>query len=192
MNTNLKRSNLTIHHLMDQLASFEDKVEKLMIKLSINEFNLKCDHIALRVNDLQTAVELHQNFELIGQVISDKIINGRPIIIIKLNEPLFILNQKVDYIELPYPSSRTYPIEGWEHIELILPCDATTSAQLKSALLKFQPKLLSVFNAETDIKIKMSSPSGDNESVANPTIAFKHNHICVKIHPHSIEKIVTV
>jgi hypothetical protein len=42
----------------------------------------------------------------------------------------------------------------------------------------------------SDIKVKQSSPKGDKERLANPTIAFKANGICVKVHPHDIQKIV--
>ncbi|WP_350639928.1 VOC family protein [Psychrobacter sp. CAL606-MNA-CIBAN-0158] len=40
------------------------------------------------------------------------------------------------------------------------------------------------------MKVKQSSPKGDKERLANPTIAFKANGICVKVHPHDIQKIV--
>ncbi|MGS0726836.1 VOC family protein, partial [Shewanella sp. 0m-11] len=40
------------------------------------------------------------------------------------------------------------------------------------------------------IKVKMSSPKGDKERLANPTIAFKKDGICVKVHAHGIKAVI--
>ncbi len=44
--------------------------------------------------------------------------------------------------------------------------------------------------AEQGVKIKLSSPKGEGERLNNPTVAFKHQGICIKLHPHSLKKIV--
>jgi predicted metalloenzyme YecM len=38
--------------------------------------------------------------------------------------------------------------------------------------------------------MKLSSPKGEGERLANPTVAFKHDNICIKLHPHSLKNIV--
>lgn len=36
----------------------------------------------------------------------------------------------------------------------------------------------------------MSSPKGDKERLANPTIAFKRDDVCIKVHPHGIKAVI--
>lgn len=97
---------------------------------------------------------------------------------------------KIDCVELPYPGNKQYPIEGWEHIELILGCTATTCDELKQQLLDMAPQLAPVLAGQSEIKVKMSSPQGEHERLANPTIAFKKDDICIKIHPHGIKAVI--
>nr|WP_313906615.1 VOC family protein [Shewanella algae] len=40
------------------------------------------------------------------------------------------------------------------------------------------------------MKLKASSPKGEAERLANPTLAFKAGGVCVKVHPHSIQAII--
>ncbi|GAL14478.1 protein yecM [Vibrio astriarenae] len=43
---------------------------------------------------------------------------------------------------------------------------------------------------ELDIKMKLSSPKGEGERLNNPTVAFKHQGVCIKLHPHTLKAIV--
>jgi predicted metalloenzyme YecM len=43
---------------------------------------------------------------------------------------------------------------------------------------------------EMGVKAKLSSPKGENERLANPTVALKWDGICIKFHPHSISDII--
>lgn len=183
-------SNTLTQQLFDQIPAFNQKITALLTHLNLDKFNLKCDHIALRINDLVTAKKLAQQLSTQGQTLSNKMINGRPIIIFKLNQGVNIIEQWVHCIELPYPSDKHYKNEGWEHIELVLDCQAKTIASLTQALLLCQPNLQSVIDGNTDIKVKMSTPQGINEHISNPTIAFKYDDVCIKIHPYSIEEII--
>jgi predicted metalloenzyme YecM len=194
---------MNYQHLQHTWADFSQRISAFIHRLGLDNLALNCDHAALRVNDNQTAQLLVDEFSQHGKIISNNIINGRPILIIKLAEPLVIGAMKIQCVELPFPSDKSYPVEGWEHIELVFPSQAQTCDELVAELIEKVPLLADVIASNTiagntiagsdensDIKVKQSSPKGDKERLANPTIAFKANGICVKVHPHDIQKIV--
>ncbi|WP_351016343.1 VOC family protein [Shewanella sp. AC91-MNA-CIBAN-0169] len=194
---------MNYQHLQHTWADFSQRISAFIHRLGLDNLALNCDHAALRVNDNQTAQLLVDEFSQHGKIISNNIINGRPILIIKLAEPLVIGAMKIQCVELPFPSDKVYPVEGWEHIELVFPSQAQTCDELVAELIEKVPLLADVIAGNTiagntiagsdensDIKVKQSSPKGDKERLANPTIAFKANGICVKVHPHDIQKIV--
>ncbi|MCH4294042.1 VOC family protein [Shewanella sp. 3B26] len=182
-------------------AEFEANILKLMKKLGLDGLKLECDHASLRVNSVEGAEQLKADFANLGDIISDNIINGRPILIIRLHQPLILGSMSVPCIELPFPSEKRYPQEGWEHIELVLPgadqgeapgkgSEAQSCEELAAQLIARVPSLAAVLDGNTDVKVKMSSPKGEAERLANPTIAFGYQGLTVKVHPHSIEAIV--
>ncbi|UJF23324.1 VOC family protein [Shewanella sp. OMA3-2] len=170
--------------------NFSLQIQAFIKQLGLTSLSLACDHAALRVNNNQTAQALADEFAQQGKIISNNMINGRPILIIKLSEPLLMGTTAIACVELPFPSDKMYPVEGWEHVELVFPSNAQTCDDLASQLIAKIPQLAAVIAGETNIKVKLSSPKGDNERLANPTIAFKANGICVKVHTHDIQKII--
>ncbi|MPY26572.1 VOC family protein [Shewanella psychropiezotolerans] len=176
--------------LIDTWPIFCDRITTFLQELGLKQLKLACDHTALRVNTVEAAEALSVYFQRQGKVISNNIINGRPILIFELNTPLIMGQMKIDCVELPYPGNKQYPIEGWEHIELVLACTATTCDELKQQLLDMAPQLAPVLSGQSAIKVKMSSPQGEHERLANPTIAFKKDDICIKIHPHGIKAVI--
>lgn len=181
---------LTLSTLQQKWSDFSLDIINFLEELGLAQLGLECDHTALRVNTASAADVLSKEFCTQGTVISNNIINGRPILIIELNTPLQLADLNIDCIELPYPGSKQYPIEGWEHIELIFPCQATSCDELAKALIEKVPLLADVIENKTAIKVKLSSPSGEHERLANPTIAFKKGNICIKVHPHGIKKVI--
>lgn len=181
---------MNYQYLMQSWPDFSSRIQTFITHLGLDKLALYCDHCALRVNEEVKAKLLTEQFSQHGKIISNNIINGRPILIIKLNQPLLLNHQEVYCVELPFPSEKRYPVEGWEHIELVFPSKAQTCEQLVSELLEKIPTLAPVIAGKTSIKIKQSSPKGDNERLANPTIAFKADDICVKVHPLDIETII--
>ncbi|WP_133407460.1 VOC family protein [Parashewanella tropica] len=166
------------------------KILKFTQELGLSDLNLECDHTAIRVNSVALGDQLRNFFSDKGTIISENVINGRPILIIKLDEPLMLGTLSVPCIELPYPSGKAYPQEGWEHIELVIPSKAQSCEQLVEDVLFLAPQLAPHLNNETKVKVKLSSPSGEHERLPNPTIAFKKDNICIKLHPYSIQDII--
>jgi len=182
-------------HLTEQWPAFSNAILAFSRQLGLleqsdaNTAALWCDHVALRVNDIATAESLLAEFKQRGEVISDSIINGRPIYIIVLTEPLILGNWQIDCVELPFPAKH-YSQQGWEHIELVLPGNASNMLELERALHLINSNIDSVLANDTSIKIKRSAPQAEGETLANPTIAFKQGDICIKVHSAGIKAVV--
>ncbi|MGB0893608.1 MAG: VOC family protein [Parashewanella sp.] len=177
--------------LQNQWDAFCTAISKFEQQLHLTSSEFQCDHAAIRVNSIEQADALRVFFENRSKIISENIINGRPILIFKLDQPLDLNGKPVACVELPYPNDKRYPIESWEHIELVIPSNATSCPQLLQDIKRFNPELATIIESPSaDIKVKISSPKGENERLPNPTIALKKDNICIKLHPHSIQDII--
>lgn len=187
-------TKLEYPQLMASWPQFCEELTPFFQQLSLDKLQLEIDHTALRVNQTQDAKQLSEQFSQDGTVISSNIINGRPIEIIELTTPLMFGEQSIECVELPYPGEKHYAVEGWEHIELVFDCKATTCEELVAALTAKLPSIAKVIDnanqGRGDIKVKLSSPKGDKERLPNPTIAFKQGHLCIKVHPHGIKAVI--
>jgi uncharacterized protein len=204
-------TSISYEQLTQSWPAFEAQILALLETLDLADKALVCDHVALRVNSIASADALRDAFSCVGKIISDNIINGRTILIIELDTPLTLGQFSIACVELPYPSDKVYPLEGWEHIELVIDSKAKDCDTLSRDLLALCPKLSALLPSEqaaepvpssslglnsqgiaslAEIKIKMSSPKGDKERLANPTIAFKRDDVCIKVHPHGIKAVI--
>ncbi|MBU2896439.1 VOC family protein [Vibrio hepatarius] len=176
-----------------KLDVFMQKIQLLGETLKIDLQTLQADHIALRLNDKELARLAHKEWLKEGREISTAMINGRPIIVIELTQPFRLSHWSIECLELPYPAQgKVYPSQCWEHVEFIVPSLAKTAEEyLADVRLKY-PSLASQWDelSRQGIAVKLSSPKGEGERVNNPTIAFKYQNICIKLHPHSLKKIV--
>ncbi|HDS1204704.1 TPA: VOC family protein [Shewanella algae] len=179
----------SLSQLLADWQAFADKIMPLIERLGLEGLG-ECDHAALRVNSVAAAEKLKAEFAQCGEIISENIINGRPILIIRLQQPLQLGQWQIPCIELPFPGDKHYPEEGWEHLELVLPGGAQSCDELAEQLRTLCPRTQATFDGDTDIKLKASSPKGEAERLANPTLAFKAGGVCVKVHPHSIQAII--
>ncbi|EJA3583045.1 VOC family protein [Vibrio vulnificus] len=193
MSNLLAEKRLTPQQMLEDLPGFMQKIESLVDLLQLDLSFAQADHIAMRVNENQTALLSQQMWSEQGKVISQANINGRPIIVIAFDTPLASRGWKIECLELPYPAEgKAYPNEGWEHVEFVVPSHAQTVedylADLKHTYPAFGAQLSKL--EELGVKVKLSSPKGEGERLNNPTVAFKYQGICIKLHPHSLKRIV--
>ena len=175
------------------LLEFEEKILQLAREGRLNLSDYEIDHLALRVNSEQSAKNWLKLLLKCGKIISDNFINGRPIYLIELEHPVKFVNQLIDIIELPFPKNKLYPVEGWEHIEIVLPflVGESTNEWIERINMQF------LWNKLTQLNIKVSEPKVEGERLSNPSIAVSFvdktaNHTCIKVHPYSIKKILKV
>ncbi|TDQ57338.1 hypothetical protein EDC45_1392 [Mesocricetibacter intestinalis] len=170
---------------------FERKISQLAEVMNISLSAYVIDHLALRSNSETLAKSWLTLLLKCGTILSDNRINGRPIYLIRLHQPLIFAGQAVEVIELPFPKNKHYPQEGWEHIELVMPFLSQES------VAEWQERILSLFgwNRSAHLKVKISEPKGEGERLPNPSIAVSladqsENHTCIKVHPYSIQRVV--
>ncbi len=186
-------SDLHPQQLKQNLPKFIDKIQQLEGLLGLDMSQHQLDHIALRINELELAKLAHEVWLLDGKEISNTQINGRPIIVIAFNERLEAGPWKVECLELPYPAEgKHYPEQNWEHVEFVVPSIAQTADEYLRDIKSTFPKLADKWD-ELDahgVKVKLSSPKGEGERLNNPTIAFKWQGVCIKLHPHTLKTII--
>jgi predicted metalloenzyme YecM len=166
------------------LPRFTQAFTALTGRLGLDIAPLAADHISLRCHQNATAERWRRGFEQCGELLSGNIINGRPICLFKLHEPVCVAHWRFTVVELPWPGEKRYPLEGWEHIEIVLPGDPDTLNARALALLSDHGL------SQPGIFVKTSSPKGERERLPNPTLAVTDGSVTVKFHPWTIEEIV--
>ncbi|MCK3657417.1 metalloprotein [Pasteurellaceae bacterium Pebbles2] len=172
---------------------FQQKIATLAQEIDVNLNDFVIDHLALRVNSEDSAKNWLELLLKCGTILSDNIVNGRVIYLIQLNEPLIFAGQPVEIIELPFPKNKCYPLESWEHIEIVMPFDeGETSLEWVNRLEK-----IFFWNELTTLNVKVSEPKVEGERLPNPSIALSFadkskNDVCIKVHPYHIKTIIEV
>ncbi|MCV9880330.1 VOC family protein [Brenneria izbisi] len=170
--------------LTQDLARFEKELMALAADLQLDLMSFHADHLSLRCHQHSTAERWKTELSGNGALLSEKMINGRAICLFILDSVIKIGPWEIDCIELPWPGKQHYPHEGWEHIELVLPGDAATLHQRALACLSDEAL------RAPGIKLKFSSPQGENERLPNPTLAVTRGKVTLKFHPYDIRDIV--
>lgn len=170
--------------LKTDLRRFEESLQNFADRLGLSLNHLEVDHIALRCHQDATAARWQQGLQQIGHLFSQAIINGRPICLFKLHQPLQVAGLALDVVELPWPGEKRYRHEGWEHIEVVLRGDHQTLGVRAMALLSDDAL------TQPGISFKTSSPKGENERLPNPTLAVTDGQTTIKFHPWRLEEIV--
>lgn len=193
MSQRLIDAELMPAQMKDKLSDFMHKIQQLSEVLHINLSAFRADHIALRINEAELAHLAHQEWLKTGKEISNARINGRPIIVIEFDQPLAAQGWHVECLELPYPTQgKLYPEQSWEHVEFVVPSDAETAEAYLEDVKGLFPEFAAQYQTlnELGVKVKLSSPKGEGERLNNPTVAFKKDGVCIKLHPHSLKTIV--
>ncbi|MUL01397.1 VOC family protein [Aliivibrio fischeri] len=188
----LKQQQLEPQQLINALPSFMEKIQVLLDVLEIDLTQYQADHIALRINDRDVVEVAHQAWLQQAEEWSNNEINGRPIIALGFNQALTINGWSIECLELPYPGDKSYPQQGWEHVEWVIPCDVDSQEAFLEYVFKTFPSLKDKWDnlASLGVKVKQSCPSGDAERIANYTVAFKYQGVCIKLHPHSLKAVI--
>ncbi|WP_413528544.1 VOC family protein [Rahnella inusitata] len=173
-----------LQDLVDDLPRFARVLTAFAAKLQVNLGDFHADHISVRCHQNTTADRWRAGLVKCGSLLNETQINGRPICLFTLNEPLTVGPLKIDLVELPYPGEKRYPHEGWEHIEIVLPGVADELYTRALALIADDALIM------PGIKLKQSSPKGENERLPNPTLAITDGSVTIKFHPHSLREIV--
>lgn len=191
MQTKLILKELAPHQMVEKLDGFMQKITQLSNMISLDLTRFQADHIALRINELDLAICAQKEWQKHATIISSAHINGRPIFVLLFNETLVWRDWHIECLELPYPiEGKHYPEQTWEHVEFVIPSLAQTAEEYLADLQSRWPDFAEKCHSLSEVEIKLSSPKAQGERLPNPTIAFKWNNICIKLHPHSLREII--
>ena len=170
--------------LEQDLARFEHSLQQFAERLGLQLSDHEADHLAVRCHQFATAERWKAGLLQMGSQFSEAMINGRPICLFKLHQPLNLAGWQVDVIELPWPGEKLYRHEGWEHVEIVLRGEPETLGMRAMALLSDHAL------TQPGISFKTSAPKGENERLPNPTLAVTDGQTTIKFHPWRLEEIV--
>lgn len=171
--------------LMADLSRFESEMNKLAELLSLDIAQFEADHISLRCHQNATAERWREALLAHGAtLLSENIINDRPICLFTLPQPITVGPWQIACIELPWPGNKRYPHEGWEHVEVVLPGDPATLHQRALACLSDKALLTQ------GIRLKFSQPQGEQERLPNPTLAVTNGIVTLKFHSYRLLDII--
>lgn len=139
-------------------------------ELSIPVRSLPCDHLCFRVatpaeySDYKTELLKH------GKLLTEALVNGRPICTFKLNRPFCTPSHTVWLLELPFPKSGTHYLTGFEHAEFLID-ECFEQFTTKHPHVSFQT-------------------SGN--PILNPELCLKLKHKQIKFHHHPLDRIIEI
>ncbi len=90
-----------LHDISADLPRFTQAFTDLATRLGLDIAPLEADHISLRCHQNATAERWRRGFERCGELLSENIINGRPICLFKLHEPVNVAHWQFTVVELP-------------------------------------------------------------------------------------------
>ncbi|HGO5815500.1 TPA: VOC family protein [Mannheimia haemolytica] len=174
------------------LSQFEQKIRQIAEVAGIDLSVYQIDHLAVRMNQTETAEQWKAILLEGAALLKESEVNGRPIGLFTLTQAVEFCGQFVKIVELPFPKDKTYPQEGWEHIELVFPMLDNESSE------QWVARALSHFRLadNTEVKLKISQPQVEGERLPNPSIAISLRNVtfcnpcCLKLHPYDINSIV--
>jgi uncharacterized protein len=109
--------------LTNLLATAEEFLNKLISEIHplVSEINsLECDHLCLRTATNEEYRHFKNELSDYGKLITEAVVNGRPISTFKLNTPVNTSHHIVGVIELASPSTTSRYETGFEHAEFIV------------------------------------------------------------------------
>ena len=178
-------------NLQSDTEKFSERILEALKMLGITEASsaLAIDHACIRLSSAEKAEQLVFETTENGQIISLAEVNGRPIYIVELKQPVSILGKPVQALEIPHPKPEQKYQEGWEHVEFVLPEAENTPEGIEKAFFEQFPNL-SKDQLIQQCEFKVSEPHSETDQLANPTISLKINGIGLKFHAQPIQKVV--
>ncbi len=140
--------------IFKQFQSFYGCIAKYFTEKKWNINHLLLDHACYRVTTQEEYLNLKNKFSLIGELLIESIVSGRPIATYKLYEPLQIGGREISVIELPSPKpGNTYEL-GFEHVEFVIDEDFVTfSKRYKDVNFDWSAANKNI-NAEIKVKLE--------------------------------------
>lgn len=146
-NQNIWHPEMLAHSFLVKLfALLEEK--KIEIK---NYWDI--DHLCYRASTTEKYSHLKKDFLKYATLMTESIVNGRPISTFKLDKPIHFKQWKIDIIELPAPKPGKTTIDGFEHIEVVVDDSLQYLSNLYHHLPQDKNGMAKLFNPELEIHL---------------------------------------
>jgi len=106
--------------MLNGLDVFVPRLLDLASKAGIDVSEYLMDHVCYRVAEMKRYKELAHVWRLFASKTHTSMVNGRPITVFVLHNPLKIAGRIIRVIELPAPKDGRMHPEGWEHAEFVI------------------------------------------------------------------------
>lgn len=191
MSESIEPPKVTWEILQTEVGVFSRKLNDALAELGILEKckGLEIDHICVRLKNNSDVDNLKNQLIDAGQIISSVNVNGREISMVQLNEALDLGDWQTYGVELPYPKQNHNYVDGWEHIEFVLPSAENTIDGVRQTFLDTFDEL-NHNQLESDYSYSEDEPHAEGDQMLNPTIGLKVNGIGLKFHANPIQVVV--
>ncbi len=159
----------TILELLPNPTPFLQQIFGFLQADGIEVSRYELDHICYRVATQQRYEELKKQLLVLGELLTEKPISGRPIATFKLEQPILFNQRKIELLELPAPKPNRFYAEGYEHVEFVIDMDLPTFAE-KYPNITFDKK-------------------GMGKEV-NPDLRLNYGELSVKFHEHNLAYVI--
>lgn len=106
------------------IGNYEEFLGQILKETREAGFDLRdfvqLDHMCYRVSSREQYDNKKALLLSLGTLLGENIVNGRPIAVFRLRQPVVYDGWRVDAVELPAPKSGEDTREGLEHVEFVL------------------------------------------------------------------------
>jgi predicted metalloenzyme YecM len=106
--------------ILDHYIIFIEEVLKKIHEFEIDVFSLEMDHIGYQASSDEDYDRLREEFDKLGERVSEEIVGGRRVGIYKLNNPLQYQQYTIPAIELVAPKEKQICPSALEHVEFVI------------------------------------------------------------------------
>jgi predicted metalloenzyme YecM len=160
-------------HMKDIIGNYENFLTDILKRITAAGFDLddfvQIDHLCYRTSTLENYHQKKEELSKVSLFLGENQVNGRPISIFRLKQPIIYQQWRIDALELPAPKEGKPFKDGLEHIELVLYDDIPTF------LKKYADKQFDMRAADRGI---------------NPEIGLQLGKYSVKFHLLSLPAVV--
>ncbi|HPI40737.1 MAG TPA: VOC family protein [Pseudobdellovibrionaceae bacterium] len=160
---------ITIDEFYKEAKIFLTRLYEESKELNIDLDRFTLDHLCWRVDNEIHYVKTKKTLSTLGVLLTETLVNGRPIATYKLDKPIVYKKQSIRVIECPAPKEGSNYPNGFEHAEALLDEDFTLFIN-QFPELKFETSRLNQkFNPELILKLPTTN---------------------LKFHTHSLERVI--
>jgi uncharacterized protein len=159
----------TNQDVLGDYNKFLDEIFTMFEELDLM-VNIECvDHLCYRVKTLSDYQAKKLEFNEIGELLIESIVNGRNICTYRLHSPITYKDKNISLIELPAPKNSHSYENGLEHLEFV------TKEPLQKIVNRHPHLMFETF--------------GINKKI-NADITLKLGNYCIRFHNQSLEDII--